>query len=338
MSAKIFLTFSNIKGSDPQEFVWDVRGTSLAQRWMGEMANALKFSHRLREQRFAGWVTRNEDLELIIDQLNEAVMIINAYYGDRYNIPERAHSGMNQEILNALHHHFELLMGQSWNRSELTKGIPDNVLVAVRRLNDRVHDYEQGERSRECELKGEIPLRTFQCTLVPYVQRPLLQEDFASFSYTNDVGDMVTNYCQLGKTWLEAYQDCDIHIHPENIAPLRFYSSGFNCYFSEHSPSQSENLNIKVKEFILKKAEANNWKTDPDDVKHALGHSVYASLPSDSPLLKCSETERVALIRDHANISAIRLVSGAQEVYREFPDPFSYLGNQNVPDFVYKNL
>jgi hypothetical protein len=36
MSAKIFLTFSDIKGGDPHEFAWVVRDTSLAQRWMGE--------------------------------------------------------------------------------------------------------------------------------------------------------------------------------------------------------------------------------------------------------------------------------------------------------------
>lgn len=325
MSSQIYITFAKLDGRDPYEFRWNVRSTSLAERWLGEMASAMK-SKRLREQRFNGWAATESDQRLRVQALNESIATINRFYKERYYIPEQAQPEMSQEDLNALHHHFELLMGQSWNRSELTRNIPEKVHVAVRLLNDLVHDYESADRVARALHEGRRVERSFHFQLVPYRQRALTAEDLKTFTFSHELGDLVSNYCQLGKTWVEVFNDKDMHIHPENIAPLRHYASTFCCYFYTLPAEEASDLAQSVKQFILEKGRAMSIDLDPEDAKHALGHAVFANLDSASPLLRWSDYERTQFMQEHPNISAIRLVSGGQEIRRTFPDPYSYCG------------
>jgi hypothetical protein len=333
--AKIYITFSTRDGCDPHEFDWNVRTSPLAEKWLTEMVKALKCPYRMREERFCGWANTKEDLQYFADRINEAVVTINSFYGDRYRIAERAQLGMEQKILNQLHHHFELLLGQSWNPSELSRNAPMEVHSAIRRLNDRIHDYEHALKAQT--LPGTP--KSFQCQFLPYPQRPLSLDDLATFSYACDPGDIVTNYCQLGKTWVEAFGDQDEEIFLDNISPLRFYAPAFMCNFFEATPASAASLREQVKEFIREKSRSFGVPIDPDDVRQALGHSVYASLPSHSPLLRCSLEERDTFIREHSTISAMRIRSGAEEVARTFPEADSYYpGDHTVPESVWLDL
>jgi len=318
MSTQIILTFSSPNGRNSEKVEWIVRQTSLTDRWLKEMTSAIKNKSVLREQRFVGWQGNESTLKQLVLQLNESISAINQFYNSRYHIAENAYFGMPQDTLNTLHHHFEILMGQSWNPSDWMKDVPPHVFTAVRLLNDNIHDYESAVKAQQSELNGESAIRFFQFQLVTFRQLELTQQDLSEFSFACDMGDLVTNYCQLGKTWIEVYGDQDDEIHPENIAPLRYYSSSFNAHFFEKSETDSLAMTQLVKAFI--KARGGN----PEDPKNALGHIVYASLPSKSFLRTCSEKDRIDFFRERLNISEILIKNGAQEVKRKFSNPDSY--------------
>lgn len=332
MSTKIYLTFSSPSGKNSEKVQWNVRSTPLAERWLAQMINATKNKKYIREQRFVGWQCGDSALNLLVNKLNESISIINQYYGARYQIKERAYLGMPQEVLNALHHHFELLIGQTWNPSILIKNIPRQVFTAIRRLNDYIHDYEAAIRARIDEKRGFPTIRFFQFQYAAYKLFDLTQQDLSEFSFASEMGDLVTNYCQLGKTWIEVFYDRDNDIHPENISPLRYYSASFNANFFETSFSESLKITQEVKNFIQTRG------GDPNDTKLALGHQVYASLPADSFLRTCSEKDRVKFFSERMNVSEILIKNGAQEVIRKFTNPNDYYERRDSRIASFLNL
>ena len=325
MSAKLYLTFAALTGEDPHEFEWVVRDNDLTHRWLREMADALENPFKIREQRFNGWAYKQEDLEVLAAKINHCITSINDYYGKRYKIEEYAFYGMGQEILNALHHHFEILIGQSWKPSVYFEGIPDHVHIAIRKLNDHVHDFEHGLRAKANEENGGYCFpKKFTVRLAHPHLKEFSEEDFLQFSYASELGDIVTDYCQLGKTWTDVFVDKDKHIFAENISPLRFYSSSFNCLFYQFSTAQSDYMANEVRCFIRNHSFNRDGRINPENPRNALGHIVYASLGKGSPLSQWGDSERNGFMRSHSNITKIRLVSGATSIEREFSDPETY--------------
>jgi hypothetical protein len=338
MSDSLHLTFATVEGTDPHQFEWRIRSTPLARRWVATMKEALNCSFRIREQRFCGWATEPRDIELLASSINDAILVINTHFGERYQIAERANSVMSQSALNLLHHHFELLIGQSWRPSEFLKQIPNEVLVAIRQLNDQVHNYESAVAVNRAAEVGTHPVRFFQAHLAPFPPIELTAEELASFSFACEPGDLTTSYCQLGKTWEEVYYDRDQHVSFENISPLRYLSSTFACWFTSVPPPVALQKRKEVQQFLMATAAKNGLETDPEDPRHALGHGLYASLSEDSPLLRFSETERIAFMREHSNIAEIRFVVGGRQVKRSFPDPHSYLGRDTILPRVFDEI
>lgn len=325
MKNALFLTFADLENGDRHEFRWEIKPTGLAHKWLKELAYAVQQPDRVREQRFLGWSVTRDDQQKRVFQLNKSIALINMYYGSRYQIHEWASLNMSQERLNALHHHFEILMGQSWKRSELTKHIPMHIMVAVRLINELVHDFENALRVNEILAAGGNPQRAFHCILVPYRQLKLTTEDLSTFTFETAVGDLVSSYCQLGKTWVEVYHDQDEHIFADNIAPLRSYASTMSYMDYVTTREYSDSLRAQVKKFIRDYGLRKGLPLDPDDPAHAIGHSRLASLPKDSPLLTCSETERTHFFRTHSNIYSIRIVLDGQEFKRDYPVHDDYL-------------
>lgn len=330
MAQKIYLTFSDLNKNSSQEFEWDVCSTPLAEKWFANLAQSVASPKLYREQIFRGWATRNEDLYTIVDKLNVCISKINKYYGSRYHIPEQAYFGMDQDRLNALHHHFELLIGQSWNLSELNKNAPMDIQIATRGLNDFIHNYEAAVRTQHEITHGIRPTRFFQFQLTPFVQKPLSLEDLRSFTFECSLGDMVTNYCQLGKTWLEVCNDNDDYINIENISPLRYYTSSFNCLFYDIARQEAESCRKSVKEYIRHIMDKNGQSIDLEDPRLALGHAVYARLPKHSDLLQMTEEERCNFFQHHSNIACVRMVSGTQEVKRRYKETLDYYGEDRL--------
>jgi ABC-type polar amino acid transport system ATPase subunit len=272
---KLFLDFDLNKGS--KRFSWVVENHDLADLWWENLWKNLAIPPAGSEQRFFGWRTEDQYQEMRVSALNRAINTINLHFKDRYQIKAQAFIGMNQDHLNEIHHHFEILMGQSWKPSPYLENLPINVHNAIRALNDLVHDYEYAIRTKS-PPKGFHVVSGFQVRTLPAKQIPIPKNCFPLFTFENQSGALVTDYCQLGKTWSEVYEDKDTYIHKENISPLRFYSSSFICNFYHLPLKEAEERKQKIQNFILEKNRANNWDLDPKDPQNALGHVLLAKL------------------------------------------------------------
>lgn len=308
----ISLTFSNPDLSSELRLDWNILSHGLAQKWAQEMHRALCTPRSIREQKFFGWGPQRD--QEIVNKLNESIACINSHFGSRYQIKERAYREMGQASLNALHHHFELLMGQSWKRSDFLEGAPLAVHLAVRALNDLVHELEFSAGAKSNRLNGG-----FQIQLVPYRQLDLSTDDLLLFSYENEPGNLVSSYCQLGKTWADVYLDGDEDIHPENISPLRFYSSSFVANFFHCSKIDAENFRGQVQEFMRKRSQAAGAQLDVDHPKHALGYATYATPAKHSPLHSWSDSELKDFFANHGSVTKMEILLDGSKVHKNFP-------------------
>jgi len=323
MATKIYLIFSSDDEKDAEQVEWNFATSPLADRWLTAMVCALKKPKTNREQRFLGWANRPEDQAIRVQQINESIDVINNFFNPLYEIKQRAFIGMPQDRLNELHHHFEILAGQSWKIAPWSANSPSHIVRSILWLNDLIHDYEQGDRAAKILAEGGIPARSIHCQLHPIQQNPLHLDELRSFSFVRDYGDLTHAYVQLGKTWIDALNDEDVHIHPQNITPARFFAASFCIYFDAIDQMRSDELSGKVRDFIRERALANRQEVDPYDPRHALGQITYGRLAPDSFLLKMSELDRSEFMRTHSNIYSIRIKSGAEEVTRTFA-PYTF--------------
>jgi hypothetical protein len=273
---RILVDFRLENGSEKQ-FSWYLDKNPLANIWWINLWKSFSQGPTGTEQRFFGWRTEEKHQKSRVQALNRAIEIINNHFGDKYQISTHAYFGMNQDRLNEIHHHFEILMGQSWNPSEYLKGLPITVHNAIRALNDIVHDYEYAMRTIS-PPKGFHVVSGFQFRALPAEQNPIPKECFPIFSYENQSGDIVTDYCQLGKTWSEVFDDGDTHIYKENISPLRYFSSSFICNFHNLPADEAAARKKNIQDFIRKKNQENGWDFSADAPENALGHILLARL------------------------------------------------------------
>lgn len=303
MKNEIFIQFNNAAGKS-LESIWDIDNSGLAKRWANNFARALQ-SDSAREQRFFGWNWSGAFRQEKAADLISAIATINSYSSNAINFSEEEVRNPNQETLNSLHHKFELFMGQSWNRAEFALNAPLHVQIAIRELNDYVHDLEYAHSPEALEKKEHLWLRGFQFQLVPYEQYPFNTEELNGFTFEAEPGDLVTNYCQLGKTWVEAYINEDEHISLENITPLRFFSSGFICNLHLYSALQSRELTQNIRKYIEQKSTTHGVKIDPFDPKNALGHITLARPSKDAALRKLDSKKQVEFFSQSPKITKI---------------------------------
>lgn len=333
MANTLHIQFQNSAGFRLQGD-WDICDSGLAQRWAANFLHALRLENT-REQRFFGWNWSDVYKQKKLTRLGEAVGVINRHFTNSIEIDPAKFLQPSQETLNFLHHKFELFMGQSWNRNKLSLDAPLEVQIAIRELNDFVHDIEYSDSPEDYKKRGQLWLRGFQCQLAPYTQIPLEPDDFHDFTFESEPGDVVTNYCQLGKTWVEAFINKDEHIQLSNIAPLKYFSSGFICNFHGYSAEDSKWLTHNVREYIGDKSKKYGISLDKNDPKLALGHIKYAKLSSSSSLQKMSDREQIGFFTLDPKISKIILCFHGEAAIREFSYAEKYVGvEESFPSLI----
>lgn len=297
------------ESGQPLTLRWEILPGKLQTLWWHHLWETLGQTQIGFEQRFFGWRTEEKYQEKRANLLNTAIRNINKHFQEKYSIPQLAHSKMEQNELNQLHHHFENLMGQSWNPSPFLQNLPQKIHDSIRALNDLVHDFEYSSRTQNAP-HGHRVVSGFQFRTIPYHQQLIPEDCFSEFTFENQAGDIVTDYCQLGKNWSEVCEDNDEHIKQENISPLRFFSSSFICNFHDLPSIEAEQLKAKVIAFIDKKRLL-GWNVQGTDPKNALGHIPLARLrtapnnrtPNQSEFSQITQIRSITLRQDDRFIS-----------------------------------
>jgi hypothetical protein len=229
---------------DQIDYTIDVNDSPMGGLWYSALQDLLH-NHNYLEKNFCflGFPDSARNLDFICKELNWATNQINKFFGQEYWIPEvflpstiRTGLGPNQEVMNRLHNHFEILQGTVWELSDYYRRADYETKFAIRQLNNLCHEAESLMLSQRKQQEAPEWIRPSQITTFLNAQRiPFPNEHKTTFDetrYDRRFGEVYLHWAQIGKTLYEVYLDekgIDIdNATCEAITHLRYYSGEFD--------------------------------------------------------------------------------------------------------------
>ncbi len=221
----------------------------LSEKWFNALQNLLLEKKYLEKNFcFLGFPNSPRNLEYICKELMWAKNIINSFFKDEYQIRENYTPNdlrldgltVNQDIMNKLHNHFEILQGTVWGLSNYYKQADYPTKFAIRQLNNLCHEAESLILSQKKQIEAPEWIRPSQITTflaAPRFEFPQeLKTTFNKSRYDRKFGSVYLHWTQIGKTLFEVFIDekgADIDKTVcEAITHLRYYSGEFDIEWS----------------------------------------------------------------------------------------------------------
>lgn len=222
------------------DLVFDVLDIPIAQRWLDQVrmfcALGSPFDDR---ERFYNFPNTRFTQEYCVEHLNNLVNILRPWVPE---IQDLDCSEINQDMLNRLHHVFEVYHGlyDQQQSNERFQRMPALAQTAVADLNIWIHRIETlGQEPRFVVTWHTKPTRL-----------PLGDDDFKLMTVEENWGDLRLNYCDIGKTLECLWQDNDSYISPDAFKPMRHFSLDFVVKFSEHNRLYYQNRARKIWQYF----------------------------------------------------------------------------------------
>jgi hypothetical protein len=220
---------------------------SLARDWVLALKELLQSGNLLEKNFcFMGFPYTARNLEYLCNELNSAVATINNFFDD-YQIediytPENViafdytDNGLNHDILNRLHNHFEVLQGTVWSLSDYYCEADYETKYAIRQLNNICHEMENLILSQRKAATLPYWVRPSQITTFLNANRYNLTDEhrklFAVNGYDRVLGGVYMHWTQIGKTFYEVFRDEGAPKLTETvceaITELKYYSGEFD--------------------------------------------------------------------------------------------------------------
>ena len=269
-----------------KEFDFDIEvyDNQLAQDWLKALKTDVidakrKFHHQFC---FLGFANTYRDHDYLCNIVNNAISEINDSLD--YHIPETYSKDMlNQDSLNTLHNHFEILKGKRWEPSEYFTNASKKNKENIELLNWTCHELETLNFATETVLQDPNNLRP--ATMMHWVDCPphdLTDEHRKLFTnwYDSRFGEVYMHWCQIGKTLFEVFHDegapdltdtiC------EAITELRYYSGEFDIHWGRDMTRANNpywnNVYNGFNEWLYRNG------IDPHDPKNSLGTMPIAQV------------------------------------------------------------
>jgi hypothetical protein len=267
----IELGFRN-KNNDIKYIHIQADNSSLAQLWLKQLDYLLETHHnKIFQKNFSllGFHNSYRTVEHICNDLDRSIQTINYYKSYRIDEDFTAlRYGYNQELLNVLHHHFEITQGQLWAPGSVLASSNGETRNAVCMLNHCCHELEawyETEKNYPKWVNGY-----FYYNLLGVTNRIEIPIDEKKHFVRNVTDGLVyLHYAQTGKTWYEAYLDNDMVVGPNGISEHRVISGEFNCYFGT-------GYELPMDDNFTKWLEARG--VDPKDEQLALGYAPVGKI------------------------------------------------------------
>jgi len=214
--------------------------TPIAAKWFDELMQFIKHDQPFDDrERFYNFPYSKFTEEYVVNHLNTLIDTINNYSPNL--VTQHASLNMSQDMMNYLHHIFEVYHGlyDAQQTNVFFADAPRQVQKALANLNIWIHRYE---------TLNDIP--RFVGTWYTSPGRKLLSEgDFEHFSLVENWGDLMVNYCEVGKNLFDLFHDNDSYIDPVAFKPLHYYSLDFTVRFTDKSEKYYNELTDKVWEY-----------------------------------------------------------------------------------------
>lgn len=331
MGIQVELVLRNFRNGSLFPVFIEPTDLSVTNRWLQALRTNLETSRFLEKDfSFTGFPEGSRSNEYLCERLQWAVDYINSYRGpgawrDGYLIPETfTLATLDQDKLNQLHHHYEILQGQVWSPADHLKDGHDQQLQnAMRLLNMIVHQFEGMNQAKDfLKQTGKI----WPSTLVSFVGEPdtrtlLLDGDYNDFSIPHEFGAVVLNYSQRGKPHIDAWRDGDDIIFDSNVSGLRYCSGDFAVHWGVSDQKYQRQVTIPDFHRWLEskgaKLNCDSHFIDDRGNKQGLGFLVVGKVPlrQFSGLSVPEVQQKVAL---HADIYRIRLHHNGQTTEKTF--------------------
>lgn len=309
---KFFITFRDTTNRfDHFSLKFNIKQTVLAKNWTDMLiSNLINNTHPIEKTYcLHGWQNNWEssysrNLGVLCEKLNHSIQIINQNMGPLgypkidldFNV-DKLKSKDYQNLMNELHHHFELLIGQIWDVSEWYQKAPNELTrTAIRMLNNYCHEIEGSvrtikDRSSSCAIYISCNgVNNQNKYYLNKTVRYLTLEEFECFQDYTNWGDVKLFYAQLGKTHLDVYYEQDVHIDRTNISSYQTMT-GESVIAFQPDNIISENFKVWCK----------NHDFDFNDKSLGIGFPVVASV--ENPFT--SQSELTNKIRNYDDLYQI---------------------------------
>ena len=255
--SNVTLTLRDTTGNHT-DYVLDykIRETSLGNLWRDCLIeNFFESGHPLEKTYcLHGWQTSWEstyprNLNYLCERLNYYISVINnelpalGYpFIDLIFSVEGLKGNSQEQLLNKIHHHFEMLIGQSWDPSPwwLRDDISNKTRFSIRMLNNLCHEIEGiihsiDSKRNKLGIFGSLNGVNQNGRYYEKNHVELSLENYNDFEDLIPFGSLRLYYAQLGKTHKEVYQDGDTDIERKNISGTRYVTGEWTSSFKKAS-------------------------------------------------------------------------------------------------------
>ena len=319
------ITYRNTQTGFQLPTEYDIMPHFLAQKWARAMRHdyldvetyKVEKNYMLQHWEYDETNINGRSLTQLCSEMNRYVAYINAYFDGSserrvpYQITQYFDPAtVDQQILNEIHHHFELLIGQVWSVSEYYKLADGGTCFAIRQLNNLCHEMESLLRPsfrNSTWWSAGVYFPSLRVTRYKFID-----SDYDHFSQVQNFGDLILHYSQLGKTPMEAFAANDSEVFDDNITGLRYLSGEFDISFRTDTP-----LAIQENTIAKHNARAFPWirsrGQDPESKFTGIGfvkvadfdRSLFPGMTAEQimgELVKCDDIYKLELIDGGGNV------------------------------------
>jgi len=334
MTQRFFVEFSDgAKVHPPLRLYYNINEHNLAQLWKKSIIENFLCENNVTNSRqldkmflnkgfFDSWDSEySRNLSVICDELNYAISLVNEHMNPcgyqfidlEFTVEKLKDPEIYRDIMNRIHHHFEVLIGQTWNPSEwFTKHANSTARWAIGQLNTCCHEIEAAVETingHDFAFSG-ISYNCDPWDSLPHPSKTVYNLELEHYEAYENVhtewGSITPYYSQLGKTPREAFNDGDDYIDDENITAPRFMTGEANLnFFYWAEPGANRSLDTSPREEEFKEWLKSNGR-DYNDPTLAVGYAEIGKV--DLTLYQETWLELDAKIRKYDNVTEVGFV------------------------------
>ena len=216
---------------DPITIYFNIRNNAVGKQWTDVFIKNILQEDSLipRDYPLDKVHIYKNNLDFLCERLNYSIKLINEEIEEYSQINECVTStNITQDLMNNLHKHFELLIGQKWNVSKYFNQASERGKWAISELNSSIHAIELYKHD-SIVLSIGYNCRNFKTNewtthnLFETLEKNKI--DLESYKcWQNEVpwGSLQLFYNQTGKTHYDAYIDNDAVVDKDNISGWRY--------------------------------------------------------------------------------------------------------------------